>query len=691
MLNRATSCTLRAIAIMTLCYLPWFPAAAGAAQPLSGTVTTPDGQPVAGAHVRFEHTRAATITDASGAFHLNGTPGVVLVQAAGMESREVLLTDTPAHVVLHRTADRAPGTIITRVLRETSGEPATAVLLDRDSAVTVWRGYENAAAPLVPAYAKIGGGQTYETNVTLDGTPITSVSSAAFDLALLPSYLIGQAYIVHGPGQDQSVNGTLALQTRDTGAPGFAGVQTALDAQGGSFSDLRSTGGSADGRLAYTALLGVDGAAGPLRDTPIASNALRRSLFVKVRDLPNRSLMLTGTLLATNLDRGLLGEFATTGSSGSSLFDRIDTIDRFRFAQIAADFGHGRDTYGVRLGSTLVGGALANAPFSTGLFEIRNSVHAAWTHALPRNAYTLALDASRGEGQSDEPYRFSLAPGSSDARVALSADAQLHPNAHDEIDLSGTIGNYHGNAALNFGDGFSGPRFTPWARYASARAAFTRAITSGFSLHASYGVSGLVPPLWLLTNGIPQYLETTVGSQLGAAWQLRRTGGRLGVDLYRTAVHHPYVGMGYSTPTRIDEGLEAAFSRQAARGFAYEARVALPRSYYPGHFHEVNLSSIPYAHAYGEVEYTWERGARVRFGTNYFGANNPYLRPAFAMSNALIALPLRDRWQVHLIGENLFNEASGVAPVLVPLSNRGALIEGVAPARTLRVMITTAP
>jgi hypothetical protein len=206
---------------------------------------------------------------------------------------------------------------------------------------------ENLAARGVPAYDSVRSSIPFETAVSFDGVPLTLPSSGAFDLSLIPSFVLSDVEIGKGPGDvsaiaPNAVAGSLNLRSADPTVTRRALAEFSLDSRGGSFSDFSYGGTMPGGKLALAVMLATDGAAGPLTDAsyPLAldrgdvfvnghpvgqsanpltatdlvaccvavpSDDLRRAELFKARYTPVDGVSLTATYLGTQTTRALAG------------------------------------------------------------------------------------------------------------------------------------------------------------------------------------------------------------------------------------------------------------------------------------------------------------------------------------------------------------------------------------------------
>jgi outer membrane receptor protein involved in Fe transport len=151
----------------------------------------------------------------------------------------------------------------------------------------------------------------------------------------------------------------------------------------------------------------------------------------------------------------------------------------------------------------------------------------------------------------------------------------------------------------------------------------------------------------------------------------------------------------------IHEGVELGLQQFKRVGLGYIVQGSFLRTYVSGFYGDANLSGVPpmlaspgstqiaplrvpYAQSYAEISYKWPRGSRASLGMLYFGANNPYARPAFAQLNANLELSLNDYSKLQFSVQNL----GGVYDNALPLFVNGAnpYIAGTVGPRTVRFM-----
>jgi len=350
-----------------------FAAVAGA--PVSGSVADEAGHPIAAAVVRLS-TGARTTTDARGGFAFGDVPAgsyVETIAAARFEPYRatIVVPGERQRIVLHPSAPslRTIGSVVAhprapfnttpaavkvfpREAYRDQGQPDLAsVLAQTPGALPAFARGENLAVRGVPAYGLVRSSLPSETAVSFDGVPLTLPSSGAFDLSLIPSFVLSDTEIGKGPGDvsaigPNAVAGSLNLRSADPTVPRRALAEFSIDSRGGSFSDLSYGGTMPGGKMAVALMLAIDGSRGPLTASsyplaidrgqtyvgghPVAQNPdpyvatdlvaccvavpaddLRRAELVKVRYVPSDALTLTATYLGTQTTRALAGAEGT--------------------------------------------------------------------------------------------------------------------------------------------------------------------------------------------------------------------------------------------------------------------------------------------------------------------------------------------------------------------------------------------
>ncbi|MBV9271747.1 MAG: TonB-dependent receptor [Candidatus Eremiobacteraeota bacterium] len=218
--------------------------------------------------------------------------------------------------------------------------------------------------------------------------------------------------------------------------------------------------------------------------------------------------------------------------------------------------------------------------------------------------------------------------------------------------------------------------------------------------------------------------ETAFGYNLGADIRSRSNIDTLSADLYSTTLFNQYIqqtfpiglctpsgrvcipsttgtvpllGTGYVNLTNARyQGFELTYHHEPAFGFGLTIQGALQRAY-PFNISpcfyiagpctgspNTNLSvipninflsgvegtngvsnqNIPYAQAYGELNYRFSNDIFLRYGETLYGNNNSYNQPAFWVADASARFPLQKDTAFQVSAYNLFNTHNGLFPVL---------------------------
>lgn len=242
--------------------------------------------------------------------------------------------------------------------------------------------------------------------------------------------------------------------------------------------------------------------------------------------------------------------------------------------------------------------------------------------------------------------------------------------------------------------------------YAGLVSGFTTYQQGSTSITQSTPNAGLLP-------------EETVTLDLGSDFRFS-DGTVLSGDIYNMVVHNPWIfpkvqicnsqpscaavfpgleptSLGYTSATQngaqqYAQGIEFSVTNEPALGIGYKLNTAFERLYYLGtnplflatpqtffngqQFQSTGSgnTSVPYAKAYGEVQYAFGKQSLVRIGVDYEGNNNEYNAPPFFIFDA--GAYANTGWHDVVLGatiENLFNtnqamlgrgvEYAGLAPV----------------------------
>jgi len=340
-----------------------------------GSVADEAGRPIAAASVRLSN-GARTTTDARGAFAFGEVaagryvetisaarfePYGVTIVVPGDRQKIVLRPSAPSlrtigSVVAHPRApfNTTPAAVkvFPREAYRDQGQPDLgSVLAQTPGALPAFARGENLAVRGVPAYGSVRASLPSETAVSFDGVPLTLPSTGAFDLSLIPSFVLSDTEIGKGPGDVSAIGpnaiaGSLNLRSAEPTIPRRALAEFSIDSRGGSFSDFSYGGTMPGGKVAVALMLAVDGSRGPLTGSsyplaidrgrtfvdghPLAQNPdpfaatdliaccvavpsddLRRAELLKVRYVPSDALTLTATYLGSQASRALAGARGT--------------------------------------------------------------------------------------------------------------------------------------------------------------------------------------------------------------------------------------------------------------------------------------------------------------------------------------------------------------------------------------------
>ncbi|MGZ3507087.1 MAG: TonB-dependent receptor domain-containing protein [Vulcanimicrobiaceae bacterium] len=360
-------------------------------------------------------------------------------------------------------------------------------------------------------------------------------------------------------------------------------------------------------------------------------------------------------------------------------------------------------------------------------------ISAEYTHQVADNLYALAIDRRSATAGAALPSAVLIASGSREDDTLVRASALLHPNPRTEVQLGDGLEWFDDRFSANGGRTFTSGTL----RYNSVRAGASYQLEPTLALRASLGSSVAPPSLAMLgTNaatvvtragfGLPAYaqiqshsplgLESSFAYDLGTEYRLRGGTTTLSADVYRVITHGAFVdadslaGSFGPLPLRVNrwfnlgpatnEGVELALQQFKRAGLGYIVQGAFVRTFsndYAPSFNGANLGilpgqnvagggvfdagtndiareRLPYAQGYGEISYKWPRGSRLSLGIAYYGANNPFFRPAFATLNSNLELSLGNKSKLQLSVENLTGAYDGALPtgfagMAVPLAD----------------------
>lgn len=288
-------CFRTAIAALVIgAFLPVAAMAQAQTGTLSGTVRTGEGVAVAGATVLVSGPQSArTVSDNSGAFTVAGlTPGIYHVDVtkggfvpAGIDQVVVFAGETqPLAVTLVRAnlsslqtiaTVRSVGTgssintgaaataIIGRAEIQSLANPQVNDYVQRIPGASLERGSSSPNTSV-----SLAGSQPYETQVLLDGHPLSGGRYGTFFSQFLNSYQLQSIETEIGPGNTTPFAGTAVGGTVNFLTPTFTHKTTAsfsegIDTYGTQFSSLLLTGSTLNDKLQWVLAGGIGGSNGP--------------------------------------------------------------------------------------------------------------------------------------------------------------------------------------------------------------------------------------------------------------------------------------------------------------------------------------------------------------------------------------------------------------------------------------------
>ncbi|HTI89446.1 MAG TPA: SusC/RagA family TonB-linked outer membrane protein [Puia sp.] len=84
---------------------------------ITGTIADPKGTPIPGASIKLRGSKGGTATDANGVFHINASPGAVLIiSAVGMETQEVRVGASPTVAISLKQTDASLSEVVVTAL-----------------------------------------------------------------------------------------------------------------------------------------------------------------------------------------------------------------------------------------------------------------------------------------------------------------------------------------------------------------------------------------------------------------------------------------------------------------------------------------------------------------------------------------------------------------------------------------------
>lgn len=606
------------------------------------------------------------------------------------------------------------------------GQASLATVLDQTPGALVARSSaDQSAQPMVPYYGTVRGGLPWETATLIDGNPVALPSTGTFNLAYVPSFVLQDVEIVKGYGAAETTvygaeDGALNLRTAEPGTARKGMFEIEGDDRGGQFTDFAYGGTSKDGRFAFTTMLAVDGNPGPDPSLGIDGSALQRAQLLKMRYQLSPASQITGTYLGS---QGTLGVAVARGFEGplgfGSFANAVNARETHRLGlyslELQSDSGLDHLTakaYAFALQRTGSYDAFAFPAIGSGVnarddilgFSLQDD------HQTGSSLYQL-----QAAYQTGNDYALPLlAQTVHHNRGMLRASAKLRAGAATDVQLSGALLHDGGqssfdNAVYHAGAAFHvRPNLTARVAFGTGAAAPADAMfasLAGVVLQTPIGL----PPRTVTQNVAPSLRpETTFGYDAGVEYRLHGDTTTLSADVYHTTVHGPLVDrivappwnyVWLNGPAMTHEGAEVSLQQFKRVGLGFIVQASLLRTFANGLNGEANLSGgppivpdpqelaplrVPYAQGYSEISYKWPRGSRASLGMLYYGANNPYARPAFAQLNANLELSLNDYCKLQFSVQNLGNVYADRLPALT-FGAVPSLMGTVGP-RTLRFM-----
>jgi len=277
---------IAAITCMALVLCPLGARADAATGTLRGSVTDADGAPIAGARVTLQGARRdASTTDTAGAFRFTGLPsgtyGVSVAKtgytSASLDGVTIGGDDVSVAFALLRptlssireiasvssgkrgafNATPSAQSIMTAERFRDLGQIGLANVLDQQpGAVSARPGNANAAAYGSITSPNIRGALDYEKATLIDGHPLINGARGDYPTMLLNMSLLDDVELAKGPTAfapqiNYAIGGVLNFRTAQPTRVPRGEIQYGLDGFGGTFSDLRYSGTTANGKFGW--------------------------------------------------------------------------------------------------------------------------------------------------------------------------------------------------------------------------------------------------------------------------------------------------------------------------------------------------------------------------------------------------------------------------------------------------------
>jgi outer membrane receptor protein involved in Fe transport len=287
---------LVATTIASLPFLFSIPAlAANDAGAISGTIDTVGGAPVAGAQVTvIGASREETTSDANGKFTFaHVAPGIYRLQvnkggylSATADNLAVVSDDTISERVVLRQSDlsslRSIGTVATSASSSINTGASAETIVSAQQLRNVDNPQMNEVLQQIPGLnlsrtgsapntsISLGGAQPYETQVLLDGHPLSTGRYGSWISQYFNSFMIGGIETEIGPGNTTPFAGTAIGGTANLLTPSYNGhsytmFTTGIDSYESQYSDFLTVGKLGE-KLKYVFGAGYNGSNNPYQN-----------------------------------------------------------------------------------------------------------------------------------------------------------------------------------------------------------------------------------------------------------------------------------------------------------------------------------------------------------------------------------------------------------------------------------------
>jgi Carboxypeptidase regulatory-like domain/TonB dependent receptor/TonB-dependent Receptor Plug Domain len=259
---------------------------------ITGTIHTVAGAPAAGAHVILSGpSREETTSDGNGRFTFSGAPaGIYRLQvnkggylpASAADITVVRGTTITENVVLQQTdlsSLHSIGTVATSAHSSINTGAASETTVTQQQLQSLANPQMNEALQQVPGLnlsrtgsapnttISLGGAQPYETQVLLDGHPLSTGRYGSWISQYFNAFMIGGIETEIGPGNTTpfagtAIGGTANILTPSYNGRSYTSFTTGMDSYGSQYSDFLSVGKLGE-KLSYVFGAGYNGSNGP--------------------------------------------------------------------------------------------------------------------------------------------------------------------------------------------------------------------------------------------------------------------------------------------------------------------------------------------------------------------------------------------------------------------------------------------